>query len=85
MSSLALFGGKHVSERRIPIARPSFSGKTIDDVSGVIRSGLIREGPKVKEFEERFQEKVGSRHAYTVSSGTAALHTAYLSILKPQD
>jgi perosamine synthetase len=85
MSSLALFGGKPISEQRIPMARPSFSEKTIDDVAGVLRSGFIREGPKVKEFEERFREKVGSRHAYAVSSGTAALHTAHLSILKPQD
>lgn len=67
------------------MARPSFSGKTIDDVAEVLRSGFIREGPKVKEFEDGFREKVGSRHAYAVSSGTAALHTAYLSILKPQD
>ena len=85
MDKLALYGGKPVSEKRIRLAQPVFNEKTIEDVVDVLRSGYIRQGPKTREFEERFGEKVGARYAYAVNSGTAALHTAYLSVLKPGD
>jgi len=85
MEKLAVHGGKPASEKMIPIAKPVFSEKTIKDVSEVLRSGYIRQGPKTRELEERFREKVGANYAYAVSSGTAALHIAYLSILKPDD
>jgi perosamine synthetase len=42
-------------------------------------------GPYTKEFEERFAARVGAKYAYAVSNGTAALHCAYLSTLKPGD
>jgi dTDP-4-amino-4,6-dideoxygalactose transaminase len=85
MDRLAINGGKPVTEKMIPIARPVFSEKTIEDVSEVLRSGYIRQGPKTKEFEERFRDRVGAGYAYAVNSGTAALHVAHLSILKPGD
>jgi len=85
MAKLAVNGGMPAAEKMIPLARPILSEETIEDVSNVLRSGYLRQGPKTKEFEERFREKVGAKHAYAVSSGTAALHVAYLSILKPGD
>ncbi len=45
----------------------------------------MRQGPKTEEFEKKFSKKVGSKYAYAVSSGTAALHVSYLSILKKGD
>ena len=85
MERLAIKGGKPAAEEMIPIARPFFSEKTIEDVSEVLRSGYIRQGPKTREFEERFRERVGAKYAYAVNSGTAALHVAYLSTIKPGD
>lgn len=85
MSELAVSGGKPVSERPIPIASPVFSEEEINDVVQVLRSGNVRQGPRVAEFEEEFANAVGSKYAYAVSSGTAALHLAYLSLLKPGD
>lgn len=85
MEKLAIYGGKPASEKKIPIAKPVFSEKVIKDVTEVIRSGYIRQGLKTKDFEEKFRKKVGAKYAYTVNSGTAALHTAFLSILKPND
>jgi perosamine synthetase len=85
MERLAIKGGKPAAEEMIPIARPFFSEKTIEDVSEVLRSGYIRQGPKTREFEERFMERVGAKYAYAVNSGTAALHVAYLSTIKPGD
>ena len=85
MEKLAIHGGQPASEKWIPIAKPVFSEKTIKEVAEVLRSGYVRQGPKTKAFEEAFRKSVGSRYAYAVNSGTAALHIAYLSILKPGD
>jgi len=85
MAKLAVNGGMPAAEKMIPLARPILSEETIEEVSNVLRSGYLRQGPRTKEFEERFRERVGAKHAYAVSSGTAALHVAYLSILKPGD
>lgn len=42
-------------------------------INEVLDSGRISEGEKVREFEKRFAEFVGTKHAIAVSSGTAAL------------
>jgi len=85
MEKLTIHGGKPALEKRIPIAKPVFTEKTIKDVAEVLRSGYIRQGPKTSEFEERFRERVGAKYAYAVNSGTAALHISYLSLIKPGD
>lgn len=43
----------------------------------VLRSGQLAEGPRVKEFEEKFGERFGLQNVLTVNSGTAALELAY--------
>jgi len=85
MEKLAVEGGKPVSDKKIPIAKPVFSDGVLGDISQVLKSGYLRQGPRTKQFEEEFRKKVGARYAYAVNSGTAALHVAYLSILKPCD
>lgn len=60
MEKLAIYGDKPTSEKRIPIAKPVFTEKTIKDVSEGLRSGNIRQEPKTREFEEKFQEKVAA-------------------------
>ena len=85
MSKLAIHGGKPTASEKIPIAKPVFSQKAMEDVVEVLRSRYVVQGPKVKEFEEKFREKTGAEYAYAVNSGTAALHIAFLSFLKPGD
>lgn len=46
----------------------------------VIRSGWLTTGPRTMEFEKRFAEYVGAKHAVSVASCTAALHLAYDAI-----
>jgi dTDP-4-amino-4,6-dideoxygalactose transaminase len=46
----------------------------------VLRSGQLSLGPRVGEFERRFAERVGARHASAVSSGTAGLHLALRAV-----
>jgi perosamine synthetase len=60
----------------IPIARPCFSEDDERAVIQVLRSGWVSQGPKVAEFERRFAEYVGAKHAIAVSSCTTALHLA---------
>jgi len=85
MEKLAINGGKPVSERRIQIAKPVFSEETLPSIAEVLESGILCQGPKTAQFEDEFRRKVGAGYAYAVSSGTAALHVAYLSVLKPGD
>lgn len=47
----------------------------------VLESGYLVQGEQVEEFEAEFASTVGVDHAIAVSSGTAALHVAYLAVL----
>jgi perosamine synthetase len=60
----------------IPIAKPIIGDEEIEAVVAVLRSGMIVQGAKVKELEEKFAQLCGVKHAVAVSNGTAALHTA---------
>ena len=55
---------------------PLISEDEIAEVVATLRSGWIGSGPRVKEFERRFEEYVGVRHAVAVNSCTSALHLA---------
>lgn len=69
----------------IPIARVQLENGEIDAAVAVLRSGAIRQGKVCQEFEERFAATVGARYAVAVSSGTAALHLAWMAVLEPGD
>ena len=68
-----------VSEIKVPIAKPIIGDEEIENVVEVLKSGMIAQGPKVAEFEQKFAEWVGSDYGVAVNSGTAALHVALLS------
>ena len=85
MEKLAIKGGKPVSEKMIPIAKPLITKREISAAAKVLRSGKLRQGEKTVLFERRFAEYVGARYACATSSGTASLHIAYLSIIREGD
>jgi len=60
----------------IPIARPFVGSEEETAVLEVLRSGWLSQGPRVAEFEKRFAEYVGAKHAIAVSSCTTGLHLA---------
>jgi UDP-4-amino-4,6-dideoxy-N-acetyl-beta-L-altrosamine transaminase len=64
----------------IPYGRQSINSEDIKAVSDTLGSDWLTTGPKVKEFEAAFAEKVGSKYAVAASSGTAALHLACLAV-----
>jgi perosamine synthetase len=51
----------------------------IKEVVSVLESNMITQGPKVKELEEKLAKYCGAKYAVLVSSGTTALHIAYLA------
>lgn len=60
----------------IPITKPFLDEEEEASVIRTLRSGWISQGPQVKEFEDRFAEYVGSKHAVATTSCTTALHAA---------
>jgi len=63
----------------IPIARPFVGREEEEAVLEVLRSGWLSQGQRVAEFERRFAEYVGAKHAVAVSSCTTALHLALIA------
>jgi len=63
----------------IPIAKPIIGEDEVRAVTEVLRSGVIAEGQKVKDFETAFAKFTGTSFAVAVNSGTAALHAALLA------
>lgn len=67
------------------MAEPKLEVDEIDAATEVLVSGSLRAGPLTDSFERAFADYFGVQHAYACSSGTAALHLAYLSVLSPGD
>jgi len=63
-------------QHAIPFFRPSVGDEEIGAVTETLRSGWLTTGPKVKQFESEFAERVGAVHAVAVNSATSALHLA---------
>ena len=72
-------------ERFIPIAQVELSDDEIEAAVEVLKSGRLIQGERTKEFEKSFAEFVGAEQAIAVSSGTAALHIAYLATIESGD
>lgn len=61
----------------IPVNTPLFGGNEKKYLNECIDTGWVSsEGPFVKQFEEKFSDRVGRNHAIAVTSGTAALDLA---------
>ncbi len=63
----------------IPIAKPLIGEEEKQAVLHVLASGMLAQGPKVKEFEQAFAQFIGTSHAIATSNGTTALHAALLA------
>lgn len=70
----------------IPLTKPYFDLDEIEEIRGVLDSGWVSQGSKVKEFEEGVANYIGVKFAIAVTNCTAALHLANLSIgISPDD
>jgi len=57
----------------IPSARPDVGPEEAAAIAEVISTGLLVQGRRVAELEERWADYVGVKHAIAVSNGTVAL------------
>jgi UDP-4-amino-4,6-dideoxy-N-acetyl-beta-L-altrosamine transaminase/dTDP-4-dehydrorhamnose reductase len=64
----------------IPYGRHYIDEDDIQSVVNVLRYGLLTQGPKVAEFENKVANYVGAKYAVAVTSGTAALHLACMAL-----
>lgn len=72
----------HGAERRfIPVAAPTLMGNEKAYVVDCLESGWISSAGKyVEQFEHRFAEFCGVKHAVSCCNGTTALHLALLAL-----
>ncbi|MGZ6269191.1 MAG: DegT/DnrJ/EryC1/StrS family aminotransferase [Candidatus Limnocylindrales bacterium] len=64
----------------IPPARPDIGPEEIEAVSAVLRSGMLAQGKRVAELEQRWATYCGAKHALAVSNGTVALMSLFAGL-----
>jgi len=64
----------------IPIARTSLTDDEVNSVLEPLRSGWLVQGPKVREFEEKWSAFTGAEHSVAVTSCTTALHLSLAAL-----
>ena len=65
---------------KITYGRQTINQDDIEEVVKALKSASITQGEYVPAFEKALQEYTGAKYAVAVSSGTAALHTAYAAL-----
>ncbi|MEX2224983.1 MAG: DegT/DnrJ/EryC1/StrS family aminotransferase [Dehalococcoidia bacterium] len=61
----------------IPVFKPSLDHEEYEALREPMEKGFLGLGPKTKEFEEKFAEYIGVKHAVGVNSGTSALQLGF--------
>lgn len=70
----------------IPYGRQSINDDDIKAVVETLKSDYLTQGPKIKEFEEKFAAYVDAKYAVAFNNATSALHTAAKALdVKPGD
>lgn len=64
-------------KKSIPYGHQWIDNSDIKEVIKVLKGDWLTQGPKVEEFEKAVAKYCGVKYAVAVSSGTAALHSAY--------
>lgn len=90
MSKLAIHGGPRVRSKPFP-KHPIISEDEKKQVMEVLESGNISTfiaspgenflgGKKIKEFEEKFSKKIGTKYGIAFNSASSALHAAIIAV-----
>jgi perosamine synthetase len=70
----------------VPIARTSLLESEIMSVMEPLRSGWLVQGPKVREFEDKWSAFTGAKHSIAVTSCTTGLHLSLAAMgIQPGD
>jgi dTDP-4-amino-4,6-dideoxygalactose transaminase len=68
-----------MSSWRVPLTDIAMPEGDVQAVMECLESGWLTMGPRIQAFEQALALQVGTPHAVAVSSGTAALHLAFLA------
>jgi perosamine synthetase len=68
------------SHMNVPIARTSLLESEIQSVMEPLRSGWLVQGPKAREFEDKWSAFTGARHSIAVTSCTTGLHLSLVAM-----
>lgn len=60
--------------KAIPYGRQDITAADIAAVTEVLQSDYLTTGPTIKEFEDKFAQYVGVKHAVAVANATVGLH-----------
>ncbi len=86
MEKPAIEGGTPIRKEFLPYGKQSLDKREINEVIDTLKSDWITTGPKMRLFEEKFRNYIGSKYAIAVNSGTAALHISTSAIdINPSD
>jgi len=69
-----------VRKEFLPFSPPFVGEEEVEAAVQALRSGWITTGPRAKEFETAFAARLGAPGALALSSCTAALHTALVTL-----
>lgn len=74
------------NKSNVPIARTQLLESELQSVLEPLRSGWLVQGPKVREFEEKWSKFTGAKHSIAVTSCTTGLHLSLAALgLQPGD
>ncbi|MGG6231416.1 UDP-4-amino-4,6-dideoxy-N-acetyl-beta-L-altrosamine transaminase [Tenacibaculum sp. SDUM215027] len=65
---------------KIPYGRQNIQQDDIDAVVKTLQADFLTQGPKVKEFEDKFAKYVGAKYALAVNNATSGLHLSVLAM-----
>ena len=66
--------------KMIPYGKQHIEQDDIDSVVKTLTVDFLTQGPKVKEFEDKFARYIGSKYAVAVNNATSGLHLSVLAL-----
>jgi UDP-4-amino-4,6-dideoxy-N-acetyl-beta-L-altrosamine transaminase len=64
----------------IPYGRQDITDEDIRAVIETLQSDFLTQGPKIKEFEDKFAKSVDAKYAVAVNNATSGLHIAVMAL-----
>ena len=64
----------------ISYGRQNITQEDIELLTKTVKSDFLTQGPRVKEFEEKFAKYIGAKYAIAVTNGTDALHLCNMAL-----
>ncbi len=65
---------------KVPISKPNLISKDIESINEPLHSGWLVQGPKTREFEEKWSNFINVKHSIAVTSCTSAMHLSLAAI-----